>query len=403
MSTVAIHNTTKIDADGETPDFWLVTNGSTIATTGTGTGWQKHRVDTIINGAGNYLTPGFIDLHMHGGGGYSHEDGADAITQSLAAHHPFGTTRAVASLVSNPLGKVTRSLSSIADLAEANPLLLGSHLEGPFLSVGKRGAHNADHLTDPSPDRVDRLLDAARGTLRQITLAPERAGGLQAITRFATAGVTVAIGHTEAGYEQSLSAIHAGATLLTHAFNGMPSLNHRDPGPVGAALTGGAYLEVILDGHHVHPTIASMLYTLAPHRVVLVSDAMAAAAAPDGQYSLGGLTIDVQNRVARLRGNGSLAGSTLTLDVALRNALDAGIPVVPAIEALTLSPARVLGLSSIFGLLRAGFAADLVLFDHSWNVVSVLAENAWLYRKQATDSDPSIPQAPVARKDSRTQ
>ena len=168
--------------------------------------------------------------------------------------------------------------------------------------------------------------------------------------------------------------------FLTHAFNGMPGLHHRDPGPVGAALVGGAYLEVILDGHHVHPAVVAMLFTLAPHRIVLVTDAMAAAAAPDGQYLLGGLAVEVEDRVARLRATGSLAGSTLTLDAALRHALEAGIPVVPVIEALTLAPARVLGLSDSFGLVRPGFAADLVLFDHAWQVTSVLADGAWLHR-----------------------
>ncbi|MHA7285525.1 N-acetylglucosamine-6-phosphate deacetylase [Arthrobacter sp. MDT3-44] len=380
MSTVAFHSTTKIDADGETPDFWAVTEGRTITATGTGTGWHGHAADTVIDGTGHVLTPGFIDLHVHGGGGSSHEDGPDAVLQSLAAHHPHGTTRAVASLVSNPLGQLERSLSGIADLTETHPLLLGSHLEGPFLSVGKRGAHNADYLTDPSPDSVDRLLEAARGTLRQITLDPERAGALQSIGRMTAAGVTVALGHTEAGYEQSLSAFRAGATLLTHAFNGMPGLHHRDPGPVGAALVGGACLEVILDGHHVHPAVAAMLFTLAPHRIVLVTDAMAAAAAPDGHYVLGGLTVDVRDRVARLQGNGSLAGSTLTLDAALRNALAAGVPAVAVIEALTLTPARVLGLSGILGRVRPGFAADLVLFDAAWNTASVLADGRWLYR-----------------------
>jgi N-acetylglucosamine-6-phosphate deacetylase len=380
MSTVAFHSTTKIDADGEVLDFWLVATGRTITATGTGAGWREYGADAAIDGTGHHLTPGFIDLHLHGGGGHSHEDGADAVAQSLAAHHPHGTTRAVASLVSNSIDRLSRSLSGIADLTDTNPLLLGSHLEGPFLSVGKRGAHNAEYLTDPSRVDVDRLLDAARGTLRQITLDPARIGAVGSISRFTSAGVTVAIGHTEAGYEQSISAFDAGATLLTHAFNGMPGLHHRDPGPVGAALVGGAYLEVILDGHHVHPAVAAMLFTLAPHRIVLVTDAMAAAAAPDGHYILGGLTVDVEDRVARLQSNGSLAGSTLTMDAALRNALTAGIPLVSAVEAVTLTPARTLGLSGSFGLVRPGFAADLVLLDSSWNVVSVLAEGTWLLR-----------------------
>ncbi len=380
MNTIAFHGTTKVDADGETDDFWVVTAGRTILATGTGAGWRNHGADTTIDGTGHRLTPGFIDLHLHGGGGHSHEDGAEAIARSLASHHGHGTTRALASLVSNPLDELGRSLAGIADLAATNPLLLGSHLEGPFLSLGKRGAHNADHLTDPSPERIDLLLQAARGTLRQITLDPNRAGAVDAIRRFTAAGVIVALGHTEAGYDRSLAAFGAGATLLTHSFNGMPGLHHRDPGPVGAALTSGAYLEVILDGHHVHPAVAAMLFTLAPHRVALITDAMAAAAAPDGQYLLGGLAVDVEDRVARVRTTGSLAGSTLTLDVAVRHALGAGLTAVQVIEALTLTPARILGLSRTLGLVRPGFASDLVLFDHEWNVVDVLGDGAWLHR-----------------------
>ncbi|MUK01244.1 N-acetylglucosamine-6-phosphate deacetylase [Vibrio cholerae] len=380
MSTITIHSTTKVDADGETDDFWVTTAGRTILATGTGTGWRNHGADTTIDGTGRRLTPGLIDLHLHGGGGHSHEDGAEAIARSLAAHHSHGTTRALASLVSNPLDALGRSLSGIADLAATNPLLLGSHLEGPFLSVGKRGAHNADHLTDPSPDRIDLLLQAARGTLRQITLDPNRDGAADAIRRFTAEGVIVAIGHTEADYDQSLAAFGAGATLLTHSFNGMPGLHHRDPGPVGAALMSGAHLEVILDGHHVHPAVAAMLFTLAPHRIVLITDAMAAAAAPDGQYLLGGLAVDVADRVARVRTTGSLAGSTLTLDVAVRHALGAGLTAVQVIEALTLTPARILGLSQTLGLVRPGFASDLVLFDHEWAVVDVLGDGVWLHR-----------------------
>lgn len=379
MSSVLIHNATKVDADGVTPDFWLVTIGNAIAATGIGAGWQEYRADRVIDGTGRYLTPGFLDLHIHGGGGYSHEDGNDAIRQSLAAHHPHGTTRAVVSLVSNPIDLLCRSLSEIAELSQTNPLLLGSHLEGPFLSVGKRGAHNENHLTDPTPERIDRLLEAAHGTLRQITLDPERPGAADAIDRLTAAGVVVAVGHTEAGYEKTLQALQDGATLLTHSFNGMPGLHHRDPGPVGAALTGGAYLEVILDGQHVHLAVVAMLFTLAPHRIVLITDAMAAAAAPDGRYLLGGLAVSVQDRVARLQANGSLAGSTLTLDESLKHGLAAGIPPASLIEALTLTPARVLGLHQHLGLLRPGFAADLVLFDSDWHIVSVRAEGNWLY------------------------
>ncbi|HPG75026.1 MAG TPA: amidohydrolase family protein, partial [Rhodoglobus sp.] len=268
------------------------------------------------------------------------------------------------------------SLAGIADLAEVDPLVLGSHLEGPFLAPARRGAHNLDHLLEPAPYEVERLIGAARGTLRQITLAPELPGAFEAIDVLVEAGVLVAVGHTEADFEMTRAAFDRGARLVTHAFNAMPGIHHRQPGPVVAAFDDERVtIELILDGEHVHPDVAALAFTSAPGRVALVTDAMAAAGSGDGDYALGSLTVTVRDGLAVLRGTHTLAGSTLTQDRALRLAITrAGLSPRDAVTALTLTPAHALGLDHRHGLLAPGFAADAVLLDHEWRVQHVWAD-----------------------------
>ncbi|HYI32463.1 MAG TPA: N-acetylglucosamine-6-phosphate deacetylase [Glaciibacter sp.] len=368
-----ILNVTKWDADGEEPGFWLLTRGGVIEHTGTGNSWVEWGSGvTTIDGTGAYLTPGFIDLHFHGGGGHSNEDGPEAIKAAVATHCEHGTTRAVVSLVANPLETLLDSVASIASLADEDQSILGSHLEGPFLAADRRGAHHPAHLIDPTAANVQDILRAARGTLRQITIDPGRTDALAAISTFADAGVTVAIGHTSADYDLAVAAFRAGARLLTHTFNAMPGIHHREPGPVVAALdTPGVFFELILDGTHVHPRVAAHLMGAAPHRVALITDAMAASGSADGAYVLGTVGVEVSQGTATLAGTSVLAGSTLTLDKALRMGLKAGIDRVAMIEALTLTPARILGLDAQLGLLKPGYLADLVLLGSDLTVLEV--------------------------------
>jgi N-acetylglucosamine-6-phosphate deacetylase len=375
-----IHSARKLDAHGEVDAFWMLTDGDTIV--GTGHGAPPEAATTIaeqvVDAAGRWLVPGFIDLHGHGGGGVSFDGGDDAIPQALATHRRHGTTRSVLSLVAAPLAELRASLSRIADLAHDDPLVLGSHLEGPFLAPARRGAHHPDFLREPQPREVEELIGAARGTLRQLTLAPELPGALETIDVLVEAGVVVAVGHTEADLELTRVAFDRGARLLTHAFNAMPGIHHRAPGPVVAAFDDErVILELVLDGDHVHPQIAALAFHAAPGRVALVTDAMAAAGASDGDYRLGGLDVTVEGGRAVLSGTPTLAGSTLTQDAALRCAIErAGIPAVTAIAALTLTPARALGHEHRHGLLSPGFAADAVLLDHAWHVTDVWAAGA---------------------------
>ncbi|GAB3607661.1 N-acetylglucosamine-6-phosphate deacetylase [Conyzicola nivalis] len=372
MSTLFEH-ARKLDAHGQVDDFWMLVEGDTILSTGHGAGPDA---TTRVDVGGHWLVPGFMDLHGHGGGGHSFDDGPGEMEAALATHRAHGTTRSVISLVANPLASLRTSLNEIADIADADPLVLGAHLEGPFLAQNRRGAHNGEFLRDPAPYEVEELLGAARGTLRQITIAPELPNAMEAIDVLVEAGVTVAIGHTEATFELAREAFDRGARIITHVFNAMPGIHHRAPGPVVAAFEDERVcLELILDGEHVHPDVAAMVFASAPGRVALVTDAMAAAGSHDGDYSLGSLTVTVHKGIARLRGTPTIAGSTLTLDQALRVAIQrSGITPARAVEALTLTPARALNLQHRHGLLAAGFAADAVLLDHDWKVTEVWAD-----------------------------
>jgi N-acetylglucosamine-6-phosphate deacetylase len=363
----------KLDAAGLVDDFWMRVNGNSIVETGAGAPPTDNDHETIDVG-GQWLTPGFLDLHSHGGGGFSYEGGTEAITNALATHRAHGTTRSVISLVTNPIAELEASLGVIAGLAASDPLILGSHLEGPFLSPARRGAHNSAYLLDPQPAALDRLLDAARGSLRQVTLAPELPNAFELINVLVEADVVVAIGHTEADFATARRAFDSGARLLTHAFNAMPGIGHRAPGPVVAAFEDSRItLELILDGEHVHPDVAALAFRSTPGHIALVTDAMAAAGSHDGQYVLGSLSVEVHDGIAHLEGTDSLAGSTLTQDRELWVAVErAGVAPVAAVEALTLTPARVLGLDKHHGLLAPGYVADAVQLDAQWT-----AERVW--------------------------
>ncbi|ROS37586.1 N-acetylglucosamine-6-phosphate deacetylase [Curtobacterium sp. PhB78] len=358
-----------VDAAGSTADGWVLLAGDVVHAVGSGP--EAPAADLVVDLGDAVLTPGFIDLHGHGGATESYED--DSFAESLAVHRAHGTTRSVLSLVANPVPALADSLARIRAVMATDPLVLGVHLEGPFLSPHNKGAHNESFLIDPSPAAVDALLEAGEGVIRQVTIAPELPGALDAVRRFVAAGVTVAVGHTVGTYDQARAAFDAGATLLTHAFNAMPGLHHRAPGPIGAAVADDRVtLELILDAVHVHPVVADTLFRAAPGRVALITDAMGAAGAADGSYRLGSLDVTVTDGVAHVAGTDTIAGSTLTQDVALRNAVSlAGRTLPEAVAALTSVPAAALGLGDRLGRLAPGYAADLVALSPALEVQRV--------------------------------
>ncbi len=372
MSTI-IHSARALDS----ADAWIQFEGGRIAARGTSSGWRD-RVgprDEVIDARGLIVTPGFIDIHCHGGGGFSFDEGVEAMQAGLQVHREHGTTRSLISIATAPLDEMLAALADAATLTESDACVLGSHLEGPYLDQEFRGAHNPKLLCAPDHQHLDRVLDASRGTLRQITLAPELVGGHEAIDRLVRRGVRVAVGHTAATYEDAAIAFDAGATILTHAFNGMRGIHHRAPGPVLAAIDDKRVsLELIADGVHVHPSVVAMAFAAASERIVLITDAIAAAGGPDGDYEIGGMLIEVRNRQARVAGGGSLAGSTLTLDEAVRRSVRlAGVSLEDAIHAVTAAPAYAIGRAADLGKLSPGFAADAVLLTDDLEVVGVWA------------------------------
>jgi N-acetylglucosamine-6-phosphate deacetylase len=358
-------------------DAWVRFEGDRVVAVGTGRGWRDADSGVAVDGSavagrGAVLVPGFIDIHGHGGGGASYDDGPDAIRAARALHRSHGTTRALVSLVTAPLETLERRAAMVADLMSTDADILGSHLEGPFLDPAHKGAHDERLLREPAVPDVERLLEAGRGTVRQVTLAPELPGGLEAIRLIVQAGSAAAVGHTGADYAACAAAFDAGATILTHAFNAMPGLHHRNPGPVGAAAADHRVtLEVIADDVHLHPEVVRLIFAAAPGRIALVTDAMAAAGASDGRYDLGSLQVDVVDSVARLVRGGSIAGSTLTQDAALRRAVAAGVPLVDAVDALSSTPAHALGRGRDLGSLSPGYLADAVLLSGDLSVRQV--------------------------------
>ncbi len=327
------------------------------------------------------VVPGFVDTHVHGGGGASFSGGAQATRTAAALHRRHGTTTLIASLVSESPADLLAQVGALADDVRAG-VLAGIHLEGPWLAEKRCGAHDPALLRDPSPQEIEDVLAAGRGTIRMVTLAPEREGALEAIRRIVGAGVVAAIGHTEATYEQTRAGVEAGATVATHLFNAMRPIHHREPGPVIALLEDPrVVVELIADGVHVDAALYRHVCAIAgPDRVSLVTDAMAAAGMSDGAYRIGPLAVEVTGGVAHLAGTDTIAGSTATMDRLFRFAVDHSTSrtgmsrdaaLLRAVAQSSVTPARALGLPS--PVLQAGAVADLVVLDSDLQVRDVIA------------------------------
>ncbi|WKE71041.1 N-acetylglucosamine-6-phosphate deacetylase [Streptomyces sp. WP-1] len=334
--------------------------------------------------SGHWLVPGFVDLHNHGGGGASFSGTAEQILTAIRTHRAHGTTTLVASTVTDEMDLLVRQAGLLSELAEQGDIA-GVHFEGPFISPCRKGAHSEALLRDPEPAEVRKLIDAARGQARMLTLAAELPGGIDSVRLLAEHGVIAAIGHTDATYEQTVDAIEAGATVATHLFNAMPALGHRTPGPVAALLEDERVtVELINDGTHLHPAALELAFRHAgADRVAFITDAMDAAGTGDGRYMLGPLEVEVSEGVARLVEGGSIAGSTLTLDRAFKRAVTVDrLPVEDAVKALSANPARLLGLSDRIGSLEPGKDADLVLLDADFDVRGVMRRGEWVVAPQ---------------------
>jgi N-acetylglucosamine-6-phosphate deacetylase len=329
------------------------------------------------------VVPGFVDTHLHGGGGANFSTASHADTSTAVAfHRRYGTTTLVASLVTAAPAELLYQVGGLADDVHAG-VIDGIHLEGPWLSTNRCGAHQPALMRDPDPGEIERVLGAGGGAIRMVTLAPERSGALAAIGQFVEAGVVAAVGHTEATYEQTRAAIAAGATVGTHLFNAMRPIDRREPGPIVALLEDPRVtVELITDGVHVDPAIyRHVTRSAGPDRVSLVTDAMAATGMADGVYHLGPLAVDVVAGVARVAGTDTIAGSTATMDRIFRFAVaNSGLArdeaLMLAVRQTSLNPARALGMPCA-GLV-SGARADLVVLDADFAVTGVMRHGTWL-------------------------
>ncbi|AEY90101.1 N-acetylglucosamine-6-phosphate deacetylase [Streptomyces olivaceoviridis] len=338
----------------------------------------------VIDVTGHWLVPGFVDIHNHGGGGASFSGTAEQILTAVHTHRVHGTTTLVASTVTDEMDLLVRQAGLLSELAEQGDIA-GIHFEGPFISPCRKGAHSEKLLRDPDPAEVRKLIDAARGKAKMVTLATELPGGIDSVRLLVEHGVLAAIGHTDAGYEQTVEAIDAGATVATHLFNAMPALNHRAPGPIAALLEDERVtVELINDGVHLHPAALELAFHHAgAGRVAFITDAMDAAGIGDGRYMLGPLEVEVSEGVARLVEGGSIAGSTLTLDRAFQRAVTVDkLSVEDAVTALSANPARLLGLFDRVGSLEPGKDADLVLLDADFELKGVMRQGEWVVAPQ---------------------
>ncbi|MDF6019662.1 N-acetylglucosamine-6-phosphate deacetylase [Streptomyces sp. JH34] len=357
-----------------------VENGRVIVE-GTRIAGSTHEGARTVDLSGHWVVPGFVDIHNHGGGGASFATGtAEDVLTGVRAHRAHGTTTVVASTVTGEMDFLARQAGLLSELVEQGELA-GIHFEGPFISPCRKGAHSEELLRDPDPAEVRKLLDAARGSARMVTLATELPGGIESVRLLAEHGVIAAVGHTDATYEQTVEAIDAGATVATHLYNAMPAIGHRAPGPVAALLEDERItVELINDGTHLHPAALELAYHHAgADRVALITDAMDAAGAGDGLYELGPLAVEVRDGVARLVEGGSIAGSTLTLDTAFRRAVTIDrIPVEDVVRSISANPARLLGLDHRVGSLDPGKDADLVVLDADFALKGVMRRGEWI-------------------------
>jgi len=389
MPPIAIYAERVLTPLEEIRDAMIVVDGARIAAVGRRGAIALPRGATEFSaGTGTTVIPGFVDVHIHGAGGHDVMEGTDeafdAVTATVARH---GTTSIVATTVTASPDETCHSVSAIARTAKrgltpsgssaVRAEILGVHFEGPFISAARRGVHPAEWIAAPSVALLERFLDAAGDAARILTLAPELPGALELVSAARRSGLVAAIGHTDASYAEAEAAIAAGVRHAAHVFNAMRPFSHRETGVLGAVLTSREVTaELIADGVHVDDAaIRLLLAAKGIDRVVLVSDGTAATGMPDGRYRLGSFEVNVSGGVCR-NAEGKLAGSTLTLDRAVRHAVNLGVSLSDAVRMATLNPATVLGLEARKGILAAGADADLVLLDAQLRVAGAMTRGA---------------------------
>jgi len=383
MQPIALHVDRALTPFEEISDAIILILGERIVAVGKRGKVDVPRGTREIARKGLTAVPGFVDVHIHGAGGHDVMEGtAEALEIIAATVARHGTTSFVATTVTASEIETCERVAGIARFIlkssefpprEAAAEILGIHFEGPFISKAKRGVHPEEWIVPPSTELLSRFLNEARGTGKILTLAPELPGAMELIVAARQAGLVISLGHTDATYEQAMAAIEAGATHAAHVFNAMRPFSHRETGVIGAVLTSPKVsAELIADGVHVDEAAMRMLVELkTPERMILVSDGTSATGMPDGKYQLGLFQVEVTGGVCR-SAEGKLAGSTLTLDLALRNMVAMGVPLASALQMVTYNPARQIGVGLRKGTLAAGADADLVLLDDKLEIAGVM-------------------------------
>jgi N-acetylglucosamine-6-phosphate deacetylase len=390
MTTWVIYAGVAITPEDEISDAAILIEGSRIAAIGSREEIGRPEGADFYDAGAAVAVPGFVDVHIHGAGGHDVMEATptalDTIAATLARR---GTTSFVATTVTASPDALCRSAAGIAKHMAASrnraasrgilAEILGIHFEGPFISKARRGVHPEQWIAAPSLPLLSRFIEAAGGTAKILTLAPELPSALELIDAARAAGLLVSLGHTDATYDQAIAAISRGATHAAHVFNAMRPFSHRDTGVIGAVLTSPEVTaELIADNVHVDAAAVKILFaSKGADQISLVSDGTAATGMPDGSYKLGDFDVNVMNGVVRNR-EGRLAGSALTLDQALRNIVALGTPLRDAVQMLTLNPARELGLQTVKGALVPGADADLLLLDPKLNISRVMVGGVWL-------------------------
>jgi N-acetylglucosamine-6-phosphate deacetylase len=387
MPTILIHSARALTPTAELADAGILIREDVIEAIGPRSGMTLPAGAQEIRATDKTAIPGFLDVHIHGAGGHDVMEGNATALQAITRKvSEYGTTSLVATTVTASTDETLRAVEGIAgyiahqhetELPRAE--VLGIHFEGPFISKQRRGVHPAEWIQLPSAETLSRFLKAAAGNARILTIAPEVLGAAPCIDAAREAGLVVSMGHTDATYEQARAAMARGARSATHVYNAMRPFTHRDPGVIGAVLTSpDVNAELIADGVHVEEAAMKLLLMAkgAAH-VTLVSDGLSATGMPDGKYMLGSLEVIVSGGICR-NAEGTLAGSTLTLDRALRNIVALGAPLPDAVRMLTLNPATLLGIEFKKGSLRAGADADILLLDEGLHITSVWARGVAL-------------------------